>query len=140
MLNRDLVVIFLMVVSLFTLGACKNYPPEIEKACDEACTEGCAKSCELDSDFKSYEKGTCRSSCKFGCNMGCKKNYLADIPDYDSSIVQGENKTLCENGCKEECEKGCREDNVDASELPICVHTCIPGCTYVCVRELLKQE
>ena len=98
MLNRYIAgLLVLIVVSLFTLSACKNYPPEIKKVCDDACTIGCQESCDADFDYSISEKGTCRASCKIGYNIGCKDSYLEDIPDYDSSILQPHNGSYLHN-------------------------------------------
>ena len=46
---------FLISLAIFmtlSISACKKYPPEIEKVCNDViCSDGCKKSCYLDNDF-----------------------------------------------------------------------------------------
>ena len=130
-----------VMLTLLSLGACgKDYPPAIEKACNQACTDGCTESFDYETSIFRADKQSYIKDCKSGCNSGCKSTFFEEFPDYDPSIIQGEAKKVCESGCKDGCDKSCRADIDDAAQIPICIHTCLPGCTYTCAKEFAKQQ
>jgi hypothetical protein len=134
-------VISLAIFMTLSISACKKYPPEIEKVCNDViCSDGCKKSCDLDNDFKSYEKSQCVTACKIGCKWECKDVYMENVPDYDPKLIPKETLAECESACKETCSAECKTELSEPSELVICEAVCVPGCAFNCGKEAMKEE
>jgi hypothetical protein len=133
----------LVITAIFmtlSISACKKYPPEIEKICnDTICSDGCNKSCELDTDFASYEKSQCRTACKIGCKWECKDAYMESVPDFDTKLIPKEIWDSCEEGCKESCDDECKKELSAPSEVVLCSAVCVPGCAFTCGKEVLND-
>ena len=117
------------LMAILSLSACKKYPPEVEKLCDDACGKGCKEAC-LDNEFREeMSRASCDIICKVGCKSGCIDELAnSNEVDVSDSSVNAKASVKFKDVCMQACDEECAEKSIAADQEISCKDDCNKKC------------